>query len=165
VDGDNAARIPLMLEVAVLLLATAAHPSARPNACQVLTKREVAAIQGEAYTDTRLTARGNISQCFYQLPTFTKSVSVDVLPDGAKEYWKEHFANSEESGERDEKSRPPLRVRGVGDEAFWVGSPVAGSLYVLKGNAMLRVSAGGPGTESEKIARSKRLAAKALRRL
>jgi hypothetical protein len=154
----------MMLQV--LVLAAAAYASARPpDACQVLTRREIVAVQGEPFTDTKLTTRGSISQCFYQLPTFTKSVSVDVIRDGGKEFWEEHFERSGESEERDEESRPPLRVRGVGDEAFWAGSRVAGSLYVRKGSAVLRVSVGGPGTEAEKIERSKRLALKALRRL
>jgi hypothetical protein len=122
---------------------------ARPDACQILTKKEITAVQGEPYSDTKLTAREGGSQCFYQLPTFTKSVSVDVIR--GKEFW----------------TRPEegVRVRGIGDEAFWAGNKVAGSLYVRKGDAVLRVSVGGPGTESEKIAKSKRLALKALRRL
>jgi hypothetical protein len=151
-----------MLQLAVIILATAAHSGARPDACQILTKKEITAVQGEAYSDTKLTPRDNGSRCFYQLPTFTKSVSVDVIRGSGREFWNQNFERSEEA---EEKTRPSLRVRGVGDEAFWAGSKVAGSLYVRKGEAVLRVSVGGPGTESEKIAKSKRLALKALRRL
>jgi len=139
------------------------------NACEVLTKREVGAVQGEAFVDAKLSARAGVSQCFYQLPTFTKSVSVDVIQDGGEEYWDQRFERDEEERgeehEEGEEKHPPLRVRGVGDEAFWAGGPLAGSLYVRKGDAVLRVSVGGPWSEEEKIARSKRLAAKALRRL
>ena len=127
-----------MLPLGVLLLATA---------CQVLTKKEIAAVQGEAYTEVKLTPRDGGSQCFYQLPTFTKSVSVDVT--------RGNWTRPEEA----------LRVRGVGDEAFWAGNKAAGSLYVRKGAAVLRVSVGGPGTEKEKLAKSKRLAAFGVRRL
>jgi hypothetical protein len=137
-----------MLQLGVLLLATAAHIGARPDACQVLTKKEISAVQGEAYSEVKLTPRDGGSQCFYQLPTFTKSVSVDVIRGGT-------FERPEDA----------VRVRGVGDEAFWEGNKVAGSLYVRKGDAVLRVSVGGPGTEAEKLAKSKRLALKALRRL
>lgn len=159
----------------LILLATAAHAGARPvvrtNACQVLTKTEVIAVQGEPYTDTKLTSRGNNSQCFYQLPSFTKSVSVDVIREDARAFWRQRFERSEEreerdrQGKREEDEESPLRVPGLGEEAFWAGNRMAGSLYVLRGDAVLRVSVGGAGTESQKIARSKKLAAKALRRL
>ena len=152
----------MMLQLGALLFATAAHVGARPDACQILTKKEISAVQGETYSDTKLTPRDGGSQCFYQLPTFTKSVSVDVIRGSGKEFWDQNFERSEEA---EEKSRPPVRVEGVGDEAFWAGSKVAGSLYVRKGDAVLRVSVGGPGTEAEKMAKSKRLALKALRRL
>jgi len=139
------------------------------NACEVLTKRDVGAVQGEAFVDAKLSSRGSVSQCFYQLPTFTKSVSVDVIVDRGEEYWDQRFERDEEEKgeerEEGEQKHPPLRVRGVGDEAFWAGGPLAGSLYVRKGDAVLRVSVGGPWSEQEKIARSKRLASKALRRL
>lgn len=157
----------MMLSLGALLLAAAAHTGAPPpNACEILTQRELATVQGEAYSDTKLTTRGSVSRCFYQLPTFTKSVSVDVDREGGREFWEEHFEKREaENEDRDEQVRPPVRVRGVGDEAFWAGSRVGGSLYVLKGNMLLRVSVGGPGTEAEKMAKSKQLAAKAVRRL
>jgi hypothetical protein len=163
----------------VFLFAAAAHVSARPqaapaakNACQLLTGAEIAAVQGERFTDAKLTTLDNRSQCFYQLPTFVKSVSVDLIGGNARAYWREHFASKEKEeakepreGEESEEGQAPERVRGLGSEAFWAGSRVAGSLYVLKGNAILRVSVGGPGSESEKLARSKRLARNALRRM
>jgi len=142
------------------------------NACEVLTKRDVGAVQGEAFVDAKLSSRAGVSQCFYQLSTFTKSVSVDVILDRGEEYWDQRFERDEEEKgkereeeEEGEEKHPPLRVRGVGDEAFWAGGPLAGSLYVRKGDAVLRVSVGGPWSEQEKIVRSKRLASKALRRL
>lgn len=162
-----------------LVLAAAAHVSARPqaapaarDACQLLTRAEIAAVQGERFTDAKLTTLDNRSQCFYQLPTFVKSVSVDLIGGNARAYWLEHFESKEDEerkkpreGDESEEVGAPVRVRGLGNEAFWSGSRVAGSLYVLKGNAILRVSVGGPGTESEKLARSKRLARNALRRI
>jgi len=62
---------------------------------------------------------------------------------------------------------PPKKVEGVGDEAFWSPTRVGGALYVLKRNrdAFLRISVGGPGSEQEKIEKSKKLALKALPRL
>lgn len=160
----------------LLAMAAAAHISARPaapprNACQVLTRGDLAAVQGEEYTEATLSTRGATSQCFYQLPSFVKSVSLDLTRRGGREYWREHFEGGEEKereGEREEEGevkKPPLRVRGVGNEAFWVGSGKAGSLYVRKGDALLRVSVGGGGTETEKIERSKELARRAMRRM
>lgn len=148
------------------MLFAAAHTVARPpaDACQVLTKSEIAAVQGETFTAAKLTKHDDITQCFYQLPTFVKSVSVDVIRD--KEFWKEHFDEAEQhEHESEEKTRPPREIHGLGHDAIWVGGRMAGSLYVRKGNSVLRVSVGGPGTEDEKIARSKTLAAKALRRM
>ena len=135
------------------------------DACHVLTKNEIAAVQGAPYTAAKLTTHGNTTTCFYQLPLFINSVSVDVTRTGAKEYWDQHFEHEAAGEAPEEKVSPPLEVSGVGDDALWVGSRTAGSLYVRKGDAMLRVSVGGAGTDKEKIAKSKRLAHKALKRL
>jgi len=152
--------------IGALVLFAAAHTVARPpaDACQVLMKSDIAAVQGESFTAAKLTTRDDITQCFYQLPTFTKSVSVDVIRD--KKFWKEHFAEGEQhEHEAEEKTHPPREIHGLGHDALWVGGRMAGSLYVRKGNAVLRVSVGGPGTEEEKISRSKTLAVRALKRM
>lgn len=138
------------------------------DACHVLQPKDVAAVQGEAFTETKLSAHETSTTCFYQLPTFSKSVSVDLMRSGARAFWKKTFER-EEGEEREheeaEAKRPPRKVRGIGSEAFWVGSHAAGSLWVRKGDALLRISVGGPGTDDEKIARSKKLALVALKRL
>lgn len=153
-----------MMFVATLLLwAAAGHGRPQPDACTLLTKADLAAVQGEAFTATKLTARPGGTTCFYQLPTFTRSVSVDLMRSGGREFWETHF-EKERDGENEEGSAP-TKVRGVGSEALWVGSRVAGSLYVRKGDALLRVSVGGPGTLKEKIARSRSLAKRALQRM
>jgi hypothetical protein len=171
-------------------IVSAATTTSPRNACQLLTPREVARVQGEAFQSTKLTEsseRGlSISQCFYTLPSYAKSVSVDIMRGKAVDFWKQHFAEirqerddereseakkeSEHAAklERDAKSEPESEarpVRGVGDAAVWSGNRMAGALYVLRGDTVLRVSVGGPGTADEKIERSKKLAAKALRRL
>jgi hypothetical protein len=148
-----------MMLILTILMAT------RPDACQLLTKADVAAVQGEAFTSAKLSPRTGGTACFYQLPKFTDSVSLDVMRTGGREFWEEHFEREHEADDADEKASPPLAVRGVGSEAMWVSSKVAGSLYVRKGDALLRVSVGGPGSVQEKITRSKRLAIRALRRL
>jgi hypothetical protein len=136
--------------------------AANLDACHVLTRGEVAAVQGESFTAAKLTTRDEITQCFYQLPTFSKSISVDVIRD--REFWEQHF-DREEAEEHEEEARPPREIKGLGDDALWVGGRAAGSLYVRKGNAVLRVSVGGPGSEDEKLAKSKTLAQRALKRM
>lgn len=69
------------------------------------------------------------------------------------------------SEEEEEEAAPPQKVSGVGDDAFWVGSRVGGALYVLKGNAYVRLSVGGSGDQTSKINKSKTLAQKAIARL
>jgi len=67
--------------------------------------------------------------------------------------------------EEEKEAAPPQKIEGVGDEAFWTGSRVGGALYVLKGNAYIRVSVGGAGDQQTKTNKSKALARLALKRL
>lgn len=157
-----------ILTLALLCAAASLHAAA-PNACQVLTPGDVAAVQGAAFTDARLTeTAGNrvaISQCFYQLPSFVQSVSVDVIRGrGAREFWRDEV-EKEKGGEEGEESGEVRHVDGIGEEAVWSGNRLAGALYVLQGDAIVRVSVGGSGTADEKLARSAKLARRALRRL
>jgi hypothetical protein len=148
-----------MMIIASLLLA------AQLDACHVLSKEDVAAVQGESFTEAKLSTRGELTTCFYQLPTFSSSISVDVMHDGAREYWEENFEGEREREEPEEKEAELQRVRGVGSEAFWVGARGTGSLFVRKGDSMVRVSVGGAGTAEEKIQKAKRLALRALKKL
>lgn len=169
-------RFALVAALACLVQAGAAHASR--NACELLTKKDIAAVQGQAFTNAKLTEQNDnappTSQCFYQLPAFTKSVSVTVMrPRSASEYWKSHFANAvkEDDEDRDKKKpeeaeeSPALLVGGVGERAVWTGNRLAGALYILHGNEILRISVGGSGSRDQKIAKSKRLAARTLKRL
>ena len=136
----------------------------------------------------------HFSQCFYTTAEFNRSVSLSVTqsdPDApakrtAKQYWEEMFGSYEgeqkeheqeadkekreslreqRREKREEEAVPPKKVTGVGEEAFWIGSRVGGALYVLKNNAFVRVSVGGPDPEEKKIEKCKALAEKALGRL
>jgi len=133
-----------------------------------------------------------MSQCFFRTASFNKSVSLVLftrdpakpsLP-GPREYWQEQFhprepvvkekdepaagqaktpKNTEEESERElHKPRP---IDGLGEEAHWVGNPITGALYVLQGDAFLRISVGGIREESARIEKSKALARAALKRL
>jgi len=180
-----------LLTALLFLMGTAATSPRLPNACQLLTARDVARVQGEEFKSAKLTeteANGLIvSQCFYSLPSFTNSVSVDVMRGKTSAFWRGHFSNTREAVDDDEdrdrdrsaamKSAPPsreaeeehetgaLKVKGVGDAAVWSGNRAAGALYVLKGETIVRVSVGGAGSQEQKIERSKKLAARALRKL
>ena len=110
-----------------------------------------------------------------------------------KTFWEQRFGGDEEkerAGERDQKRRrdsekqnqpaprreageegeareasPPERINGLGDEAFWVASPVGGALYVLKKDIFFRLSVGGAGDQKTKLSKSRLLAQKALAKL
>jgi hypothetical protein len=117
----------------------------------------------------------------------TRSNNVKDNQSGVREFWNHTFHKKETEdkeaekergkGEEAEKERgrgeegeeeegaPPKSVPGIGDEAFWAGGRVAGALYVLKGNAFIRISIGGSGDEAAKIEKLKALSRKALARL
>jgi hypothetical protein len=76
----------------------------------------------------------------------------------------EKESRAEGSGGK-EKESPPRPVEGVGDEAFWLGNPASGALYVLKKDTYLRISVGGAGDERVKQRQATELARKALGRL
>jgi hypothetical protein len=146
------------------------------DACGLLQPKEIAAIQGEAPKDTKASVRAEgalqISECVFALPTYSKSVSLQVTKgenDGARQRWKQLFHSENQAGgraEAEEKEQlKPEPVPGVGEEAFWVPVRPAGALYVLRKNAFLRISIGGSESREAKIQRCKKLASKALRRL
>lgn len=169
--------------------ANASETKAKTDACSLLTTSDIQSVQNEAVKETNASGSSqggfSVSQCFFTLPTFTKSISLQVTQraDGAggrdpREFWTATFHREREAekdrrdnkkknarGEEEEENTPPLKVSGVGDEGFWVGSRVGGALYVLKGDSYIRVSIGGTGTQSDQIQRSKTLAQKVVARL
>jgi len=161
-----------MLIVFALVLGFGSRPAA--NACQVLSARDVAAVQGARFKSTKLkesaTKKMQVSQCLYALPRLSDSVSVDVMRGDTRGFWKKHFANVRDEQLASTKPRPEreahaVRVAGVGDAAVWSGNRLAGALYVMKGETIVRVSVGGDATQEQKIERAKKLATRALRRL
>jgi hypothetical protein len=155
----------------------------RPDACALLTSAEIAAVQGEPVRETRPTEQSagalRLLQCFYVTPTLSKSVSLALAVRGSgigpREYWNERFHAAErdseatpastEEAEPGSKRGPPVKIAGIGDEAFWVGNRFTSVLYVLSGDRFLRVSVGGDGSQEMKLSKSKQLAGHALRRL
>lgn len=158
--------------------------AAQTDACALITKTEIEEVQGDAVRETKASSRPSgslaISQCFYSLATFNKSVSLEVTRPhaadtrqaGPKEFWNQTFhkqaATKEDRDKQEQKEQKigkPQPVPGIGDEAFWAGNRNSGALYVLKNNVILRISLGGPEEESVKINKSKVLLQKALGRL
>jgi len=155
-------------------------PAVAAYACSLLTPEEIAAVQGEPFKATKASSSAQpgltISQCYFELPTTVNSVVLTVTRkgDGAgardpKESWEEIFhrehPREKEEKEREGESKEPEKIEGLGDEAFWTGTRVGGALYVLKGNAYIRISVGGAGDQAEKTKRSKALAESVLKRL
>ena len=144
------------------------------DACAMLTSQEIESIQGEALKETKLSETSadglDVSQCFFTLPIFTNSISLVVTKraDGPgardpRQFWRDTFHTGKDREESE--TRPPQKMSGIGDEAYWMTSPAAGILYVLKGSSYIRISIGGPGDQQTKIQKSKALARKVIERL
>jgi len=141
-------------------------------ACALLSFAEISAVQGEKPVRTKPSTSDAsglaVERCFFELPTFPKSISLEVTRGPrVRELWKDSFhEGGKREGDEEEKDKsPPQRVRGLGEEAFWVGDPRLGGLYVLRKNAMLRLAVGGPEDVAGKLRKLKPLARKALSRL
>jgi hypothetical protein len=177
--------------LAIWLLAVAAE-TAPPGApareasegpCGLLTAQEIGVVAGGKVVERKSAARvaGDlaIADCFFRSEPFESSVSLELTrgASGAArsvaEHWEAIFDEPQEKdggeargGER-EGEAAPLAIEGVGDEAFWIGNPASGALYVLnrKGDAFLRVSVGGGGGEELQRRKAIALARKALDRI
>lgn len=148
---------------------------AQLDSCSLITKEEVQGVVGSPVKETKNSLHSDqglrMSHCFYTAAEFTKSVSVMVTvrdPDSPakrspKDFWKERLGQENAHPEK-ERSVPPKKIDGLGDEAYWTGI-VSATLYVLKKDAFIRISVGGPDNEEEKLRKSKVLAEKALKRL
>ena len=161
------------------------------DACALLTRAEIQVVQSEPVEETKPSAQPSVgfvmSQCFYRTATFAKSVSLALAaPDPAKpsaltprEFWRKQFqppdpveeekpvagkATKKAEVEREEELRKPHPIEGLGEEAYWVSSPISGALYVLKGETFLRISVGGVREDSARMEKSKALARAALGR-
>ena len=188
----------VLLLGSVSLAAPAPAPATKDfDPCSLLTASDIRSVQGERVSATKASrperGRFAVSQCFFSLPTFSKSISLEVTRPGANEkekpsdQWKAMFraasttkkekeeeekkararrgGRGEEEGEKEKESSPPRKVPGVGDEAYWVGPSIVGGLYVRKGDSFFRLSIGGPDREEVRIEKLKKLGRKAVQRL
>jgi len=148
------------------------------DACSLLTSDEIKSIQGEALESVKSTTPSagelSTSQCFFSLPTFINSISLQVVQKGttpgepdARQAWNKLFPPNklqERETESGKKKIPPRKIPGLGEEALWTGGP-AGGLYVLQGRSYFRISVGGADDEETKIRKSTLLAQFILKRL
>ena len=157
------------------------------DACALLSALVIQSVQGEPLKQAKGSQTQNssmiVSQCFYTLPTFTNSISLTVnlpLPGnssrtGPRTLWQKWF-HGEAGGkqhdpdidspqptreEAEEKSTQPVPISGLGDEAFWVPRFVS-TLYVLKGETVLRISIGGKQSDATRLRKAQTLAKSAL---
>lgn len=168
----------------------ASSPQPKIEACSLVSKEDVGAIQMATMTETKSSAGwyGDLvmSQCYYTAKEPNKSVSLALIQsDGRsrdsnpRQYWNHVFGafkagegrelerekeeKPAQSSEEKERKVPPKKIEGVGEQSYWSGNRFGGSLYVLAKEMILRISVGGPEDEETKISRSKAIAAKALR--
>ena len=155
---------------------TTATAAADDFACNLLTKDDTQAVQGEPFKSIKPSGQSGgglvISQCYFELPTTVNSIVLTVTrkADGGRDptdSWREIFHREESARKEKEEGegKEPVKVEGVGDEAFWTGTRVGGALYVLKGNSYIRISVGGAGDQTQKMEKSKTLAESVLKRL
>jgi hypothetical protein len=160
----------------------------KPDACAVLTSADVQAVQGDAVQETKPSTQpaGGLlmSQCLFRTASPSKSVSVAIASAGSvspRAFWQKQFHSAKSESEEREKEKPaakgkparqeedestqPRTIKGVGEQAYWVGSPMVGALYVLTGNTFLRISVGGIREEAARIEKSVALARLALKRM
>ena len=160
-------------------------PVTKIDACALLTRAEIQAVQGSAITDTKTTEHSDaglrMSQCYFSAEQSSKSVSLVVAQTDSdhptnrtpKDYWKETFTpgvveEKEREGdakEKEDESKKPVKIAGVGEDAYWSGDRMGGALYAIKKNVFVRISLGGPDDQKTKIEKSKTLAQEALDRL
>lgn len=171
----------------------AVHDSARQakaaDPCKLLSNADIQGVQGEpaqeAKPSTQPAGGLMMAQCLFRTSNPSKSISVAIASAGSispRAFWQKQFGSSqaaseenaekkaavsrgEKKGEEDEESTRPRSIAGVGEQAYWVGSPLVGALYVLKGDTFLRISVGGIREESARIEKSKALARVALKRM
>lgn len=163
--------------------------SGKKDACTLLTRAEIEAVQGEPVKETKASVQVNgdmlVSECLFHTTNFPKSVSVALaVPASAKpsalaprKFWQRQFHSTDVKEEEsrvagkeapaggEEEESKAWAIGGIGEEAYWVGNPVAGALYVLHGNAFLRISVGGVREESARIKKTKILARAIVKRL
>lgn len=156
----------------------------RTDVCKLLTSEDIQSVQGDRVEESKPSQQPSggllMSQCLFRTTTPAKSVSLALAQSGKQkplDFWRQQFhadadarpakstaENVKQPAHNAEEESMPRAIAGVGDEAYWVGGPIAGALYVLRHNTFIRVSVGGIRAETTRIEKSIALARVALRR-
>src|SRR5579864_4885597 len=177
----------LLADILAAAQKTAHDPAkqSKPDPCALLSSADIQAVQGDAVQDTKPSTQpaGGLvmSQCLFRTASPSKSVSLAVASPGSvspRAFWQKQFhsgksepeekdkvAGRNDANEVEDESTRPRTIKGVGEQAYWIGSHMVGALYVLKGNTFLRISVGGVRSEAARIQKSVVLARLALKRL
>lgn len=163
----------------VLSACTSRSPAPAPvvvpaafDACALLSPADLKDVQGQEPVESTASDQSNgsvvVHQCFFRLADFSNSVSISAGTVG-RAYWERMFAerpeSEEEEREREGKRDARRRVPAVGDEAYWLATPVGGTLYVRQSENMLRIAIGGKATDADRLAKAITLARRALPKL
>ncbi|HET9836886.1 MAG TPA: hypothetical protein VFR84_01545 [Candidatus Angelobacter sp.] len=155
------------------------------DVCKLLTSDEIRSVQGDGVEESKPSVQSSgglkMSQCLFRTNAPVHSVSIAVAAPGTerpRDFWRKQFHSSAEKEERgrnakgnkalpeqEETESRPRAIQGVGDEAYWVGGPVTGALYVLRGDTFIRLSVGGVREEAARIEKSVALAKLVLKKL
>ena len=173
----------VQIVLAVLLGAQVHAPTPTLDPCALLADADVQRVLGVHVKETSPStedARGLlVHQCYLDTGT-PRSISIAVAGNTTargqtvkpRQFWQQQFhggrheaAGAEEGRGEASSGGRPRAIRGIGDEAFWSGTRVAGALYVLQGDTFIRVSVGGMQNEADRMTKSRELAAAVLRRL
>lgn len=148
------------------------------EACELLSSEEIESVLGEAVKETKKleeTEKGLVtSVCQFSLPTLANSILLRLVqrapgPEGRdpRQVWNEAFAPenlvTKQTGR--EEVKPPDKIPGVGEEAFWRGNAKGGALYVLKGNSYIFLHLFDSRDRENAIKKCSALAELALKRL
>lgn len=163
------------------------------DACALIADEEMISVQKDQIkkktNSSKVSGALLVSQCFYEMNDYPKSISFQITQPSAnaavkadiREIWEKQYKREpeadndrEEEQERDKDKKDSgkketessrLNVPNLGDEALHVGNRLSESLYVLKGNNILRIGIGGTDNEKVRFEKLKKLAEYALKRL
>ncbi len=184
----------VLLSAAAFAQKSKTPPKKSVEVCSLLTSAEIESVLGEAAKQAKSSTQPGggmlMSQCFFGVASSAKSVSLALATANPADkskltpraFWRKQFHSGDQEKVKEEKSRSgktgdrseaeheeelskARSITGIGEEAYWVGNPILGALYVLQGDKFLRISVGGIRQEPERIEKSKALARMALKRL
>jgi hypothetical protein len=100
----------------------AAETPQQSATCRLLSVADIQEAQGEAPQDTQgsehLAGGLVMSQCFFRLPTFSKSINLEVIrpapgssPTAVKDFWRERFDHDSVKGREREREQKEERER------------------------------------------------------